>query len=125
MDTFPIITEPAKNLRERSRELRVDEVTTPEFQQYLDKLILTMIKHDGVGIASPQIGKNIRAVIVQMQDKVECLINPEIIKKSKNMIESEEGCLSVPGKFGIVSRHKKVTIRALNRHGRKIEFDVK
>ncbi len=120
-----IVTLPNTSLRERSRELDVGEVTTPEFQKYLDDLAETMHVADGVGIASPQVGKNIRAIVVSTKTGPECYINPEIVKKSEATLESEEGCLSVPGKYGIVTRHKKVTIRALNRHGRKVEFEVK
>ncbi len=122
---FSVVTEPTPSLRERSRELRVDEVTTPEFQAYLDRLIVTMFEKDGVGIASPQVGQNIRAIVVNMPQGAECFINPEILKKSEQLVDSEEGCLSVPGKYGIVKRHKKVTIRAMNRHGRTMEFEAK
>lgn len=125
MDTFPVLTDPTPSLRERSRELEAEEVLTDEFQAYLDKLIRTMHVEDGVGIASPQIGKNIRAIVVNLGNKVDCYINPEIIKTSKKMIDSEEGCLSVPNKYGIVKRHKKVRVRAMNRHGRIEEMDLK
>lgn len=125
MQPFEILTLPTKSLRERSRELEVAEVTTSDFQAYLDRLIVTMFVKDGVGIASPQVGKNIRAIVVNMPSGAECFINPEIVKTSEAMTESEEGCLSVPGKYGLVMRHKKVSIRALNRHGRRVEFDAK
>lgn len=125
MDTFPVLTDPTPSLREPSRELKVEEILTDEFQTYLDKLVRTMHVEDGVGIASPQIGKNIRAIVVDLGKKVDCYINPEITKTSEKMIESEEGCLSVPGKFGIVKRHKKISVRALNRHGRLVEMDLK
>lgn len=125
MEAFSIVTLPTKSLRERSRELRVEEITTPEFQAFLDQLIVTMHVADGVGIASPQVGKNIRAIVVNTKQGAECFINPEIVKKSEATEDGEEGCLSVPGKYGIVTRHKKVTVRALNRHGRKVEFEAK
>ncbi|MDO8583605.1 MAG: peptide deformylase [bacterium] len=125
MEAFSIITDPAKSLREPSRELRVEEITTPEFQTFLNQLIVTMIEKDGVGIAAPQVGKNIRAIVVSMPKGPECFMNPEIAKAATTTVESEEGCLSVPGKFGMVTRSKKVTVRAINRHGRHVEFDVK
>ncbi len=125
MEKFDFLPTNTPSLRQRSRELRMEEITTPKFQAFLDKLIYTMQVSDGVGIASPQIGENIRAVIVNGTGHPECLINPEIIKKSDALLDSEEGCFSVPGKYGIVQRHKKVTVRALNRHGRKIEMEVK
>ncbi len=127
MNTLELLPASAPTLRERSRELELAEITTPEFQAYLDALIIKMDEAMGVGLASPQIGKNIRAVVIRpvSMDKPEILINPEIIKKSNALMESEEGCLSVPGVFGLVMRHKKVTIRALNRNGRRIEFEAK
>ena len=122
---FTIVTDPTPSLRERSRELLVEEITTPEFQKYLDELIETMFRSDGVGIASPQVGKNIRAIVVNSAQGPVCWMNPEILKKSEAMIDSEEGCLSVPGKFGLVKRHKRIRMRTLNRHGRREEFDLK
>ncbi|MCE9586263.1 peptide deformylase [Candidatus Uhrbacteria bacterium] len=125
METFPIVKDPTPSLRQRSREVEVSEIQTPEFQVYLDKLARTMIVEDGVGIASPQVGRNIRAIVVNMPKGPECFMNPEIVKKSEAMEASDEGCLSVPGKYGVVQRHKKVTLRALNRHGRRVQFEAK
>jgi len=125
MEPFQIVTLPTPTLRERSRELGVDEITTPEFQAFLDRLILTMYASDGVGIASPQVGRNVRAIVVDANGKPECYVNPEIVKVSETTVESEEGCLSVPGKYGIVTRAKKISFRALNRHGRHVEFEAK
>lgn len=125
MDIFPVLTDGAPSLRERSREIEVSEILTPDFQAFLDKLVRTMIAEDGVGIAAPQIGKNIRAIVVNMPHGPECFMNPEFIKTSEAMVDSEEGCLSVPGKFGMVKRHKKATLRAINRHGRSIEMELK
>lgn len=120
-----ILTLPTPSLRERSRELSVEEITTPEFQKYLDELAVVMIKSGGVGIASPQVGRNVRVIVVEAKHGPDFFINPEITKKSEALADSEEGCLSVPGKYGIVSRHKKVTMSALNRHGRRVELEGK
>ncbi|MCK9360721.1 peptide deformylase [Patescibacteria group bacterium] len=127
MENLEFLPTSAPSLRERSRELEVSEVTVPEFQLYLDALIRKMIEARGVGLASPQIGRNIRAVVVQPEptDDPLVLINPVITKKSDALLESEEGCFSVPGTYGLVKRHKKVTVEALNRHGRRIEFEAK
>lgn len=127
MEALELLPPKAPTLRQRSRELDVAEVQTPEFQAFLDALIEKMITAKGVGLASPQVGKNIRAITIQPnpKDQPEILINPEIVKASDAMIESDEGCLSVPGIYGIVKRHKKVSVRALNRHGRRTEFEAK
>lgn len=122
---FTIVTEPTKSLRQPSRELSVEEIGQPEFQHYLDELGATMIAADGVGIASPQVGRNIRAIAIAGIHGPEFYINPVITKKSVAMTDSEEGCLSVPGKYGIVERHKKINLEALNRHGRRVNLEVK
>lgn len=122
---FSVVKLPEKSLRERSRELSREEVLTPEFQDYLDRLVVTMYAENGVGIASPQVGRNIRAVVVNPDGRPECWMNPEIIKRSSATVDSEEGCLSVPKKYGLVKRHKKITVRAMNRHGRVEERELK
>lgn len=125
MELFEIVKHPTPSLRERSLEVEPVQITTPEFQAYLDRLAATMLVKDGVGIASPQVGHNIRAIVVLMDDQPTCFINPEIIKTSSAMIESEEGCLSVPNIYGLVERHKRIMLRALNRHGRRVELDLR
>ena len=123
MELFEIVKHPAPSLRERSVEVDPAEITTPAFQAFLDKLAATMLVKDGVGIASPQIGRNIRAIVVCVDEEPVCFINPKIIKTSSTMIESEEGCLSVPNVYGLVERHRRIKLEALNRHGRRVELD--
>lgn len=125
MKLFDIVTHPTPSLRDRSVEVDPREITTPEFQAYLDALTHTMLVKDGVGIASPQVGRNIRAIVININDTIECYINPEIVKTSEAMQEGEEGCLSVPGIYGLVDRHKRITVHALNRHGRRVEMDLR
>lgn len=124
-DIFEVLTYKEPTVRQRSVEVDVSEVTTKEFQDFLDKLIKTMILTDGIGIASPQIGLNKRVVIVTAGKEILALINPEITKMSEAKIETEEGCLSVPGVFGNVTRAKSVTVKAINRHGRRAEYEFK
>lgn len=137
-----IITEPDKILRRVARPLDKNEIATSEIQE----LVLAMketLKHseDGVGLAAPQIGKSIRMFLVseealaidrgertssgneKMEQKKEwqsfVFINPEIKKVSSKKTDMVEGCLSVPGKFGIVSRPEKITVEWLNELGVK------
>lgn len=84
--------------------------------ELLDDMRETMEEFDGVGIAAPQVGILRRAVIVNVNNMLLELINPEIIS-SEGVSEKEEGCLSVPEKRGIVSRPKKVTVTAQDRLG--------
>jgi peptide deformylase len=120
-----ILIHPTPSLHERSAEVDPKTIGTPEFQAYLDVLTETMYSADGIGLAAPQVGRNERIIVVNTGGKGVAFINPEIIKRSDAMIQSEEGCLSVPKKWGVVERNKKVTIKALDRHNRVVEFERK
>ena len=99
----------------------VDEVT-PRIKRLLDDMTETMRAADGVGLAAPQVGVLRRIVVIETPDDglIE-LINPKIIAYSGEQ-ESEEGCLSVPGRWGVTKRPMHVTVRAMNREGKT--FDI-
>ncbi|MEN9557651.1 MAG: hypothetical protein RL141_20 [Candidatus Parcubacteria bacterium] len=126
MFDWTILTHPNPQLRERSREIEISRITTPEYQAFADAFGAFMVQSDGVGLAAPQIGIQERIIAVQPspRDPIAVYANPEIVKVSAAMQESEEGCLSVPGIYGMVDRHKRITVRAYNRHGRRIELDL-
>lgn len=87
----------------------------------LDDMYETMKKHDGVGLAAPQVGILKRVVVIEIDDgKIE-LVNPEIIEMSGEQ-NGAEGCLSVPGVWGEVTRPNDVTVKALDRNGK--EFTI-
>ena len=100
----------------------VDKIT-PRTLQLLDDMVETMRAANGVGLAAPQIGVLRRIVVIEVEEgEVIELINPEIISHSgKN--EGLEGCLSLPGQWGIVTRPMKVRVRALNRYGETVEYE--
>ena len=83
----------------------------------LDDMYDTMTKSEGVGLAAPQVGILKRAVVINVGDGRIELINPSIVEESGSQT-GQEGCLSVPGVFGIVERPNKVTVRAQDRNGR-------
>ena len=83
----------------------------------LDDMYETMQSRDGVGLAAPQVGILKRAVVIDVGDgKIE-LINPELVEESGEQTGSE-GCLSVPGVFGEVTRPNVVTVKAQDRDGK-------
>jgi len=122
---LPIISLPDSSLRKRSKEVDKKEIPEPAFQAWLDDLVETMHVADGVGIAAPQIGRGIRVFVATNKNVAHVLINPEIIGKSWRRVDGEEGCLSVPGKYGIVSRHRAIKMKALNREGKTVHFNAK
>ena len=94
----------------------VDEIT-PRIITLLDDMIDTMRAADGCGLAAPQVGILRRIAVVEVEPgEVYELINPKIIAFSGEQ-EGREGCLSVPGRWGIVTRPMHVTVEATNRKG--------
>ncbi len=122
MPILKIITQPNSILRKKSTEINVKDIKSRELQGLILSMGKTMIKKDGVGLAAPQIGKNIRLVVINSKDGVFCLINPKFIKKSWARELGQEGCLSVPGVFGKVKRHKKISLTYYNQKGEKVKL---
>ena len=99
----------------------VEEIT-PRILTLLDDMAETMRAADGCGLAAPQVGILRRIVVIEVEEgEVIELINPKIIATAGEQ-EGPEGCLSVPGRQGIVKRPKHVTVRATNRHGEVFEI---
>ena len=82
----------------------------------LDDMRETLIDSNGVGLAAPQVGILRRVVLVDVGDEILELINPEILEVSGEQYGAE-GCLSVPGKYGMVKRPMQVTVKFQDRHG--------
>ena len=94
----------------------VEEIT-PRTIQLLEDMKETLHKADGCGLAAPQVGVLRRIVLVEVEKgQLYELINPEIIAREGSQNELE-GCLSLPGEWGITERPAKVTVRAMNRDG--------
>ncbi len=123
--SLPLIKLPTDTLRKRSIQVELHEIGTAAFQTFIDDLTETMFVEDGVGIAASQVGKNIRVFIVNEATGPKAYINAEVELIGDISVKSEEGCLSVPGMWGIVPRAKKIHVRAIDRHARRVEFDVK
>lgn len=117
-----IVTIPDPVLRRKARK-----VTDfgPELQKLVDDMVETMRVAPGVGLAAPQVGIPLRAVVVEFGDeedetvppKLFVVVNPEITRTSQDSVVAAEGCLSIPGYAGDVDRFEAVTVRGLNRHG--------
>lgn len=114
MAQLKIRTEHDPALRKKSRP--VTEIT-PRICTLLDDMLETMRLADGVGLAAPQVGVLRRIVVIEVTPgEVLELINPKVISQSGEMT-GVEGCLSVPGKQGIVKRPSFVRVEALDRNG--------
>jgi len=100
----PILNQRAKEVREM----------TPNLHALIEDMVETMRHANGVGLAAPQVGVLKRLVVIECEEgELHVLINPEIVERDGEQT-GYEGCLSVPGKTGIVTRPNHVKVKALN-----------
>ncbi len=115
-----------ETLRQPSKEVhKVSKKITELVQDLLD----TMYAKNGVGLAAPQIGENVRVFVIDVSTNNEPLnpivfINPKIIKKS-GAVKSNEGCLSFPEAYTDVKRYKNIMVKATNEHGKTFVLEAK
>jgi peptide deformylase len=123
-----IITEGHPTLRKVAKRVNVGEIADPIFQQLLDDMFETMYAAPGIGLAAPQVNVSKRVFTVDLQDDEPehgplILINPKFTL-TEGEVEATEGCLSVPGMVGEMTRFEHVVCHALDRNGKKIELDA-
>ncbi len=115
-------------LRERARELSPEEISSPEIQGLIDDLIETKRAAHGAGIAANQVGEAVRVAVVEVEEgnprypykppvPLTVMVNPVIEPLGGEMLEINEGCLSVPDLRGSLERHLAVRVRYLDRLG--------
>jgi peptide deformylase len=95
------------------------EIRTEEFQQLLERMYNICELAGGLGLAAPQIGVNKRVFIYRFASEFVVVINPQYLQRKELVTNHGEACLSVPGSFYDVKRHKQVTIEYLDGEGRK------
>ncbi len=118
-----VLISPNAELRIISTEMTPADFSDPKIKELALDMIETMRLENGIGIAAPQVGVHKRIIIVNIgEDDPRAFLNPKILSKSFLKTESEEGCLSVPGVFGIVKRHRSVTVTAQDLTGKTMTF---
>ena len=128
MSTLPIETELKKTnkiLRAQSEEVNVKDITGARIQKLIADMKATLARTpNGIGLAAPQIGKNLRVFVAlpELELNQTVFINPVITKISSEAKPMEEGCLSVPEKYGKVGRAVSLKVEAYNERGRKFKM---
>lgn len=104
------------------------EVVDNNVRKILDEMLVMMYKSKGIGLAANQVGLNKNIVVIDLQENdlknPLFLINPKITKRSEEVIDSEEGCLSVPQERATIKRHKTITVEYLDRNGELNTLDA-
>jgi len=114
-------------LRERSREVTLEELQSAAMQELIDDLVDTMHAANGAGIAAPQIGALVRIATIEVNHNprypykppipLTVVVNPTIEFLDDELVEINEGCLSVPNMRGNVMRHVNIRVRWWDRDG--------
>src|SRR3954468_24952782 len=118
-------------LRAPARPLSSADLRHPLTQKLIDDMIETMHEYHGVGLAAPQIHEGRRIFVALLDDEPSAdgepiaVINPEIVANADAKEEGWEGCLSIPDIRGLVPRLTDITVRALDRNGKKVELPLK
>ncbi|MBO4389855.1 MAG: peptide deformylase [Lachnospiraceae bacterium] len=105
-----VVGEDDEILRTRCKEV---EQMTPKIKKLIKDMFDTMYEQNGVGLAAPQVGVLKRIVVIDIGEGPYVFINPEILETEGEQT-GNEGCLSVPGKFAVVTRPNRVVVRAYN-----------
>lgn len=116
-------------LRQKARRVRdFDE----KLHTLLDDMEATLTEASGAGLAAPQVGVSERVLIVRLADDEEEygddagvlyeVVNPEIVRASREMVEGAEACLSIPGYYGMVDRHEMIVLRGQDRYGKEFRM---
>jgi len=133
MSLRPIITTEDPRLRQRAHP--VDRFTD-DLKTLIADMIDTMRAAPGVGLAATQLGVRQRVIVVEYPPetaegedtpppKLYVVVNPEITRRSTELVNGTEGCLSIPGYVGDVERHAAVTVRGLNRRGQPFQLKAR
>jgi peptide deformylase len=122
MSVLPIRYLPEPVLRAKARRIpRIDA----SIHKLIEDMIESMYAANGVGLAAPQIGVSLRLVVIGLpEEEPFALINPEIVKVSGERTV-DEGCLSVPGYRGELTRHKLVVAKGLSSEGKEVRIKAK
>lgn len=128
-----IVLHPDERLRETCVEV---ETVDDEVKALVDDLVDTMYDAPGIGLAAPQVGSNLRVLVVDIREPEEegtgsdtpgalhVLVNPRIVERDGHIVW-EEGCLSVPGVYEDVKRSNHIVVEAFGRDGQPIRIDAK
>ena len=112
---LPLIIAPNSILKRVAADINLP--VSAEVVALAQNMVKAMVHYKGIGLAAPQVGQSVKLIVVATPNSPTVYINPQIIKYSWKKITMEEGCLSIPGVFGMVKRPQSVRARYLTLDG--------
>ncbi|PIR98496.1 MAG: peptide deformylase [Candidatus Colwellbacteria bacterium CG10_big_fil_rev_8_21_14_0_10_41_28] len=114
--------EEEKFLRKKVKPFDFDSLSKKEIDDLIKQMRKTMNDADGIGLAANQVGLDASVFVAQWEGKFYVFFNPKIEKSSSDEVEeTAEGCLSIPGNFGLTERLAKITLIAQNKSGKQVK----
>lgn len=123
MSVLNILHYPDPRLRERAKP--VEEIDG-SMREIIKDMFETMYKAPGIGLAAVQVGLPVQLAVIDVSDEKNeprVFINPEIVHRAGD-VKSEEGCLSVPGYYDVITRSEQVAVKALDEHGNSFQLEA-
>ncbi|MGH7205072.1 MAG: peptide deformylase [Nitrospiraceae bacterium] len=115
-------------LRQVAAAVDPDVIGSLVFQQFIDDMLETMCQADGIGLAAPQVSRSQQLAVMACPGEngfpQTVLVNPRIVYYGPHQVENWEGCLSVDGLRGKVTRQSMVRVQGLDRHGSPLDFEA-
>ena len=125
-ELLPILIAPDPVLKTRARP--VAEPDASVVRDLLPRMLATMYRAPGIGLAAPQVGVGLRVTVIDLMPGEKpspiVLVNPEVIIASEELATREEGCLSLPGQYADVTRPARVKVRYLDEAGARQEIEA-
>jgi len=135
MSVLPVTKMGNPVLRLVCKPVKKSKIKSKKFQKFIDNMVATMRDENGAGIAAPQVDVKKRVFVMEVQENPRypskesfdliVAINPELKPIGKKMVDSWEGCLSIPNIRGCLKRHAKVELTALDQNGKKYTQKLK
>ena len=123
--TLPILYVPDPRLRAKAKPVGAGDAD--RVRDLSARMLATMYAAPGIGLAAPQVGEALRLVVIDLQKEESrdpvVLVNPEVVAESPETATREEGCLSLPGQYAVVTRPARVKVRYFDLEGAKKEIE--
>lgn len=111
-----------KFLRKPTAAFDFKKFKKSETRELIKIMRQSMIAAEGIGLSANQIGLDLKVFVCKVENKFYAIFNPELIQESKEKIKLEEGCLSVPGIYGLVERVSKLTLKGFDQNGKALKI---
>ena len=122
MEKLELVFSDNQQLREPSEH--INEITS-KLIQLAEDMKVAMVKYNGIGLAAPQVGHNIRLIVVRIGDEVYEMFNPQIRSHSGGFITLEEGCLSIPNEYCMVPRYETIKLKFQDKTSKYNYWEIK